>query len=38
MTFSMPEWNMGMTIGGFVGSRMSFEMPILKNRMGTEGA
>src|SRR5271154_485779 len=38
MMFSIPEWNMGMTIGGLVGSRMSFEMPILKNRMGTEGA
>src|SRR5271156_2747588 len=38
MTVSIPEWNMGMTMGGFVGSRMSFEMPILKKRMGREGA
>ena len=38
MTVSIPEWNIGIMMGGFSGSRMSLLIPILKNRMGRSGS
>ena len=38
MTVSIPEWNIGIMMGGFSGSSMSLLIPILKNLIGRLGA
>lgn len=38
MMDSIPEWNIGMTMGQVDGSRISLLTPILKNRIGRSGA